>query len=127
MRRPMRVFGLFAVGIVIALAIDYIRVKAKDRRAFDAISQCGGRCGSIPIRPLGTEYRITFFRALTADELDQLAELNSLRGSVGVAFVDCELSTGQIREVTARLHNCRLYRVVDGEMSALNGHATVKP
>ena len=118
----MRVLGLTVVTIVVALAIDYIRVREKDRRVFHAISQCGGRCGSIPFWPLGTEYRITFSRALTSDELDQLRELNSLRGSVGVAFVDCELSIDQAREATTKLHNCKLYRVTDGAMSALNGH-----
>ncbi len=88
MRRPTRVLGSIVLIIVVALAIDYVRVRAKDRRAFHAISQCGGRSGSIPTWPLGTEYRITFPRALTSDELDQLGELNSLRGSVDVAFVD---------------------------------------
>ena len=127
MRRPTRILGLLVLIIVVALAIDYVRVRAKNRRAFHAISQCGGRMGSIPCWPFGTEYRITFSRALTSDELDQLGELNSLRGFVGVAFVDCELSTDQVREATARLHNCALYRVIDGEMSALNGQAKAGP
>jgi len=120
----MRVLGLIAVIIAVALAIDYLRVRAKDRRVFHAISQCGGRCGSIPVWPLGTEYRITFYRALTSDELGQLRELNSLRGCVGVAFVDCELSAEQAREATAKLHNCGLYRVIEGEMSALDVRAS---
>lgn len=62
---------------------------------------------------------MTFPRALTSDQLDQLAELNSLRGWVGVAFVDCELSANQAREAIAKLPNCKLDHVVDGTFNAI--------
>jgi len=68
-----------------------------------------------------------FFRTLTSDELDRLDELNSVRGTVNVAFADCDLSPDQVREATARLDNCKLFRVIDGEMFALSGGTRRRP
>jgi len=126
-RRLTQVLGLIFVFMVVALAIDYARVRAKEDRVFHAIAQYGGRCGSIPFWPIGAEYRITFFRTLTSDELDRLDELNSVRGTVNVAFADCDLSPDQVREATARLDNCKLFRVIDGEMFALSGGTPATP
>ena len=120
MRRATRGFGVFIVMIVLALAADYARVRAKDGRVSHAISRCNGRMGSIPMWPLGTEYRVTFFHALRSEQLDQIAELNSLRGSVHVTFVDCQFSGHEARQTMLKLHRCRLYRLVDGEMSILD-------
>lgn len=75
------------------------------------ISECGGDFGSIPIWPIGSEYRVSFRTPLTSQQLDRLAELNSLRGTVGVAFVDCELSETEIKDALAKLPNCVLFRV----------------
>jgi len=120
MKRLKLIAGSIIVIIAVSLVVDYLLVEAKDDRVFGAISRCDGRCASIPFWPLGTEYRVTFPRALTSAELKQLDEINSLRGAVGVAFVDCELSANQVREAMAKLHNCRLYRIRDGERSVLD-------
>jgi hypothetical protein len=119
MRSVSRVFGLIVVLIVVGFTVDYYCVQAKERRVVHMISQFGGRSGSIPAWPIGTEYRITFTRALTSQELVQLHELNTLRGWVGVACEDCELSNDQVREAIANLPQCELFRVVDGDMSRL--------
>lgn len=114
--RTVFVFVTIALGLV----ADYIRVRSKDSRVFAVVSQCGGRCGSIPVWPLGTEYRISFQQPLTSHQLDQLVELNSLRGWVGVAFVECEISAAEIDVTEKKLSICHLFRVIDGEMRPLN-------
>jgi hypothetical protein len=115
----MRIAGYLIAVVALALLIDHILIEAKERRVSHAISRCGGRMGSIPFWPMGTEYRVTFPRPLTSRELDELAELNSLRGSVGVAFIDCELSKDQIDEARRKLPNCALIRVIEGNASIL--------
>ena len=119
MRSVSRIFGLIVVLIVVGLTIDYCCVQAKERRVVHMITQLGGRSGSIPAWPFGTEYHITFTRALTTEELARLHELNTLRGWVGVAFEDCKLSDSQVREAVANLPNCELFCIVDGDMSPL--------
>ena len=126
MQRLKRILGwlkgilgwLFVVAWV-ALVVDYYRVNAKEQRVFLAIAECGGTNGSIPFWPFGTEYRVKFPHALTSDQLDRLVELNSLRGSVKVAFVECELSADQVGEIESKLYNCKLRRITNGEMSQL--------
>jgi len=119
MRSVPRIFGLIVVLVAVGLTIDYACVQAKERRVSHTIAQLGGRTGSIPAWPVGTEYRVTFTKALTSDELIQLYELNTLRGSVVVAFEDCELSSDQIREVIGNLPQCELFSVVNGTASRL--------
>ena len=96
---------MLLAGIVL-LTVDYFRVQAKDRRVATAVSRLGGRMGSLPLWPLGTEYYISFSRALNDDELDSLAELNSLRGHVGVKFSDCGLSETQQEQIRRKLASC---------------------
>jgi hypothetical protein len=118
-RTVSRICWLIVVLIVVGLTVDYCRVQAKEHRVFRTISQFGGRSVSIPAWPIGAENRNTFTRALTSQELAELHELNTLRGWVGVAFEDCELSDDQIREAVGNLPRCKLFRVVDGDMSPL--------
>lgn len=111
---------LFAIVLaVVGLSIDYVLVRNKDRRVAKAVSECGGRMGSIPIWPIGTEYRISFRSPLSSQQLDRLAELNSLRGTVGVAFVDCELSDAEAREAVAKFPKCLLIKVSGNKTSRL--------
>ena len=93
----------------ICLVLDYYRVNAKDARVVSAVKQLGGRFGSIPVWPLGTEYRISFDHPLTEPQLNQLAELNNLRGWVGVRFVDCDLSASQQADAIRLLESCHIY------------------
>ena len=96
---------------VVGLPTDYILVRNKIARVATAVSECGGKMGSIPLWPLGSESRVSFRHTLSSQQLDRLAELNSLRGTVGVAFVDCELSEVEIKDALAKLPNCALFRV----------------
>jgi hypothetical protein len=114
-RRWTRAIGLLSAIVALALFIDYVMVEAKHARASRAVSRCGGRMGSIHFWPLGAEYDVRFSKPLTTIELNELAELNSLRGSVGVTFIDCELSETQIFETKKKLPNCRLRQVIAGK------------
>ena len=110
--RSLRNGILITIFVTIAgLTTDYILVRNKDSRVGKAISECGGQFGSIPFWPLGSEYRVTFRGPLTSQQLSKLAELNSLRGSVGVAFVDCEFSEAEVNETFTKLAHCILFQV----------------
>lgn len=97
----------FAIA-TICLALDYYRVNAKDARVVSAVKQFGGRFGSIPVWPLGTEYRISFDHPLSETQLNQLAELNNLRGSVSIRFVNCDLSASQQSDAIRLLESCHI-------------------
>lgn len=116
MKRFSKYILLLAALAAIALAIDYRNVTRKEKLLFSAISEIGGRSGSIPLWPLGTEYRITLTSIPTREQLAQLKIANIMRGWVGIAFEDCELNADdrdRLREVLVR---CHLYVVQDGKM-----------
>ena len=75
--------------------------------------------GSIPFWPIGAEYRVSFPHPLSKEQLEQLRELNSLRGSVTVAFINCEMTEEQIDDAVETLKNCDLFRVVGNEITQL--------
>ncbi len=107
------------VAMVVGLPMDYVFVRFKDKRVAKAVSECGGRMRSIPIWPIGTEYRITFRSPLTPQQLDRLTELNSLCGTVAIAFVDCELSDAEASEAIDKLPKCLLIKVSGNKSSRL--------
>ncbi len=123
MRLLIRVAGVCLALGVCALTLDYLVVEAKNRRVANAVTKHGGRMGSIPFWPLGAEYRVSFPHPLDAQQLDELLELNTLRGSVEVAFVDCNPTQIQIRDATLKLRRCRLWRVTRSMMSPLAAEA----
>ena len=90
------------------LSIDYYRVRAKERRVSAAVSQLGGRMASIPFWPLGSEYRISFERSLTPDEIDSLTLLNELRGWVGLRFLNLELTEDERGAIAEKLSFCHV-------------------
>jgi hypothetical protein len=106
MQRAIRILGWIFVAGIVLLTVDYFRVEARDRRVAAAVARLGGRMGSLPLWPMGTEYHISFSHALTGDELGSLAELNSLRGHVGVKFSDCDLSEMQQEQIRRNLASC---------------------
>ena len=106
MHRAIRILGLILLASIVLLTFDYFRVEAKDRRVSNAVSRLGGRMGSLPLWPIGTEYYVTFPRELNEDELDSLVELNALRGHVGVQFLDCDLSETQQELIRRKLASC---------------------
>jgi hypothetical protein len=80
----MNRFAKFAFGIVVlaavALAFDYWNVTRKEKLLSNAVSRIGGRNGSIPVWPLGTEYRITLTAVPNAEQLEELKIANQMRG-----------------------------------------------
>jgi hypothetical protein len=108
----------FLGGIV--LAIDYWNVTRKEKLLASAVSQIGGRNGSIPMWPLGTEYRITLTAIPTPEQLDQLKIANQMRGWVGIAFEDCELTADDGDRLRRILDRCHLFVAHDGKMSPMD-------
>jgi hypothetical protein len=107
MMRRVLPASLIAILLVAAFLIwDYRGVNARDRRVPAAVVRCGGRMGSLSFWPFGTEYRISLTRPLAEKELKSLVELNALRGSVAVAFVDCELTQQELEIVTRHSDQC---------------------
>ncbi|MCO6046766.1 hypothetical protein NG895_22950 [Aeoliella sp. ICT_H6.2] len=124
MKRFSKFILLLAALAAIALAIDYWNVTRKENLLSHAVSQIGGRNGSIPLWPLGTEYRITLTSLPTPDQLDQLRIANNMRGWVGIAFENCELAVDDVNRLRANLDRCHLFVVQDGKMSPLDAAST---
>jgi hypothetical protein len=84
--------------------------------------------GSLSFWPFGTEYRISLTRPLAEKELKSLVELNALRGSVAVAFVDCELTQQELENATRHLDHCHLFQISNGQVipwtSTINAEKT---
>jgi hypothetical protein len=106
MHRAIRILGFILLASFILLTFDYFRVEAQDRRVSIAVSRLGGWMGSMPLWPFGSEYCVSFPRALNEDELDSLVELNALRGDVGAQFSDCDLSETQQELIRRKLASC---------------------
>ncbi len=115
MIRPGRFLAYSVLAVILALIVDYTLVRGKVARVASIVTEFGGNCGSLDLWPIGSEYWVTFPRPLTSAELDQLAELNTLRGTVGVMF-HCELSDVEMADGAAKLPGCTLYHLLDGEM-----------
>ena len=58
MKRLSKFVLLLTALAAIAFAIDYWSVTQKEKLLSNAVAQIGGRSGSLPLWPLGTEYRI---------------------------------------------------------------------
>ena len=118
--KPFSKFILLVAALgVVALAIDYWNVTRKEKLLSSAVSQIGGRNGSIPAWPLGTEYRITLTAIPTPEQLDQLKIANKMRGWVGIAFEDCDLTVHDGDRLRRNLERCHLFVVQDGRMSPM--------
>lgn len=115
-RHLRRAVPFLAIVVIVALAVDYAVVRSKERRLWSEVSAFGGRMGSLPAWPLGAEYRITFYRPLNQKELDQLEIANRMRGWVGIAFHDCELSEAEVVSTRAALPACHVFVDRDDEM-----------
>ncbi|WP_182867997.1 hypothetical protein [Stieleria mannarensis] len=111
---------LIAALGVFALAIDSWNMSRKEKLLSNAVSRIGGRMGSIPLWPLGAEYRITLTAIPTADQLDELKIANTMRGWVGIALEDCELTSNDVDRLSIRLQRCHLFVTRDGRMSPIH-------
>lgn len=120
-RRLRNAIGFLAALVVLVLVLDYALVRSKEHRLSSAVSELGGQMGSLPTWPLGTEYRITFERPLDQKELDRLKIANRMRGWVGIAFRDCELSETERSTARKALPACHLFVVRDDTMVPMDG------
>lgn len=118
-RRPKYIL-LIAAFATIALAIDYWNVTRKEKLLSSAVLQIGGRSHSIPMWPLGKEYRITLTAIPTHEQLDQLKIANTMRGWVIIAFADCDLSAEDRDRLRSILNCCHLYVVEGGKMNSMS-------
>ena len=98
--------------VFIAIA-DIANISRKEKRLSRAVRSIGGRSGSIPVWPLGTEYRVTLTALPNDSQLEELKIANRLRGWVGIAFEDCDLSEKDVSELLTALPYCHLF-VVNG-------------
>ena len=114
MRKSRLAIWLFSALLVIGPACDYLNVRRKENRLVDVVDQLGGKTRSIPAWPLGTEYQITLPRVPDSEELKRLAIANQLRGWVGIAFDDCQISQQQKMVLERMLSRCRLF-VLEGD------------
>lgn len=117
MRRVLPASLVAVVLVTTVLFRDYRRVNARDRRVTAAIVRCDGQMGSLPFWPFGSEYRIRLTRPLTENELKSLVELNALRGSVAVAFVDCDLTQHEFEIAARHLDHCHLFEISNGHVT----------
>lgn len=99
--------------VAVGLAVDYFLIRHKESQIIGVVSDCGGKCFSIPVWPLGTEYRISFSSPLTAEQILDLAPLNHLRGSVSVAFPECAFPESEALYIKDTLHRCRLFSLTE--------------
>ena len=120
MKRLSKFVLLVAVLGAIALAIEYWNVTRKEKLLSSAVAQIGGCSGSLPLWPLGTEYRINLNAIPTCEQLDQLKIANKMRGWVGIAFEDCELTADDRDRLRGILDRCHLYVVQNGKMIAMD-------
>lgn len=105
---------LVAVSCLIILAVmDYAAVQYKDSHVSRIVSNLGGKTGSIPAWPLGTEYRISFESPLTMEQINFLTPLNDLRGDVWVAFPECAFSENEVRDIRSKLYRCHLHSITE--------------
>ena len=101
------------VAAFIAFMIyDYVSYHSRYTSAMTVVSRLDGRAGSLLDWPFGRECRITFDRPLSAEELGELAVLNSLSGRhwIGVAF-DCEMEASQILAARDALSGCVVFEM----------------
>lgn len=113
--RWRRVIGLLAALILAVLVVDYALVRSKERHLSSVVFDLGGRMGSLPFWPIGTEYVISFRRRLNQSELHRLQIANRMRGSVLIYFY-CELSNTEKTMARAALPACRLIVVQGSEI-----------
>jgi hypothetical protein len=119
--KRLKIAALSVAGVLAAvLAVDYVAVQSKERRLSAAVSACGGKIGSIPAWPIGTEYRITFNHVLDEKQLQQMEIANHMRGWVGIAFRDVELSNEERTKTSAVLNKCHLFMIRDDQFVLLN-------
>lgn len=110
MKAVQSIFWLILI-VILLLAADYVMVRAKDSRAGSVVHQLGGKMYSIPLWPLGTEYRVSFDSSPTVEQIQELRILNHLRDSVSVAFPECSYSKDQVNKIKETLSQCHLFSI----------------
>ena len=117
-RRLMQFFLLMLVAGALLFAAREVIDHRNRHAALPVVTELGGKIGSTPVWPFGNEYRISFHDVhLTNDDLRRLVVLNLLtqRHTIGIAFVDTNLTEDEIQSLRQQLPKCVIFRVVDGE------------
>ncbi|MDY0169570.1 MAG: hypothetical protein RBS80_23715 [Thermoguttaceae bacterium] len=113
MKRFAKAVSIIILCVAFIAILDIVNISRKEQRLSEAVRSIGGRSGSIPVWPFGTEYRITLTAVPNESQLQELKIANRLRGWVGIAFEDCDLSDKEVAELVTALPDCHLF-VVNG-------------
>jgi hypothetical protein len=121
--RWTRVFCVLAIVLVITGVVRTVNDASRKQRAYSIVQELGGTVGSVGLDfwPFGQEIRVTFRNvSLDDDDLRRLEVLKRLTGrhTVGVAFVDTNLTGLDVVALRKRLSGCRVFRVEGGEVVA---------
>ena len=113
MRQFAKTVLIIILCVVFIAIVDIVNISRKEKRLSRVIRSIGGRSGSIPVWPLGTEYRVTLTAVPNDSQLEDLKIANRLRGWVGIAFEDCDLAEKDVSQLLTALPDCHLF-IVNG-------------
>ncbi|WP_222436203.1 hypothetical protein [Rubripirellula reticaptiva] len=113
MRQIAKTASIIILCVVVIAIVDIVNVSRKEQRLSRSVKSIGGRTGSIPVWPFGTEYRVTLTAMPNDSQLEELTIANRLRGWVGIAFEDCDLSDTEVSRLLTALPDCHLF-IVNG-------------
>jgi hypothetical protein len=116
MKRVKQLLVVFVAIVATLISVRYYRHQRDRRLALPVVADLGGKVGSIPFEPFGSEYRISFEgRLLTREDLDRLVALNPLasRNSVGIKFENSGLTPEDIQYVKQILPDVHILPMVD--------------
>lgn len=119
MRQFAKLAGITFLCVVFIAIVDSVNISRNEQRLSRAVKTIGGRSGSIPVWPFGTEYRITLTAVPNEEQIGELTVANRLRGWVGIAFEDCKLSDRDVSELLTQLPKCHLFTVDENHLTPL--------
>lgn len=108
MIRISRLASIVVALIAVGLATDYVHVSRKERQLSKAVSNCGGRIGSLRSWPVGSEYRITLSKLPDDGQIKELDIANRMRGWVGIAFPEGKVDSRDLQKLRSKFPNCRI-------------------
>ena len=101
--KRLRQISLASLVVVIALiAARYVRHQRDRQLALPVIAEVGGKIGSIPVEPFGTDYYISFRdRSLTRRDVERLVAIEPLcsRNNVLINLEHANISPDDFRRL----------------------------
>ena len=119
MRQFAKFAGIALLCVGITAIVNLFNISRKEQQLSRIVNSIGGRTGSIPAWPFGTEYRITLTSVPNQEQMRKLTVANRMRGWVGIAFEDCKLSDGDTSELLTKLPGCHFYTVAENRLVPL--------